>query len=164
MENSTMKTIAESTPQLTVADGTVQASESTGKGLSILVVEDNADMRGYIRSILRDKYNVLEAAHGEEALTILNSHAVDFIISDLMMPVPMIANPYAVVGPPAYAPGCPHPAAAALAGAVQGGGAGAVIGSFGGTAEDVRHGAAIGAGLGAVAGLAAAASACPPPD
>ena len=86
-ENSTMKTIAESTPQLTVADGTVQASESTGKGLSILVVEDNADMRGYIRSILRDKYNVLEAAHGEEALTILNSHAVDFIISDLMMPV-----------------------------------------------------------------------------
>lgn len=86
-ENSTMKTIAESTPQLTVADDTVQASESTGKGLSILVVEDNADMRGYIRSILRDKYNVLEAAHGEEALTILNSHAVDFIISDLMMPV-----------------------------------------------------------------------------
>ena len=86
-ENSTMKTIAESTPQLTVADGTVQASESTGKGLSILVVEDNADMRGYIRSILRDKYNVLEAAHGEEALTILNSHAVDFIISDLMMPI-----------------------------------------------------------------------------
>lgn len=86
-ENSTMKTIAESTPQLTVADDTVQASESTGKGLSILVVEDNADMRGYIRSILRDKYNVLEAAHGEEALTILNSHAVDFIISDLMMPI-----------------------------------------------------------------------------
>ena len=86
-ENSTMKTIAESTPQLTVADDTVQASESTGKGLYILVVEDNADMRGYIRSILRDKYNVLEAAHGEEALTILNSHAVDFIISDLMMPV-----------------------------------------------------------------------------
>ena len=86
-ENSTMKTITESIPQLTVTDDTVQASESTGKGLSILVVEDNADMRGYIRSILRDKYNVLEAAHGEEALTILNSHAVDFIISDLMMPV-----------------------------------------------------------------------------
>ena len=58
-----------------------------GKGLSILVVEDNADMRGYIRSILRDKYNVFEAAHGAEALNILNSHSVDFIISDLMMPV-----------------------------------------------------------------------------
>lgn len=85
-ESSTTETIAESTPQLAVAD-TVQASGSTGKSLSMLVVEDNADMRGYIRSILRDKYNVFEAAHGAEALTILNSHAIDFIISDLMMPV-----------------------------------------------------------------------------
>jgi len=85
----------------------------------------------------------------------------------IIVPAPdpaVIANPYAVVGPPASTPGCPHPAAAALAGAVQGGGAGAVIGSFGGTSEDVRHGAAIGAGLGAMAGLAAAASACPPTD
>uniref|UniRef100_S0DEJ7 histidine kinase n=1 Tax=termite gut metagenome TaxID=433724 RepID=S0DEJ7_9ZZZZ len=55
--------------------------------LTILVVEDNADMRGYIRSILRDSYNVLEATNGAEALEILNNRPVDFIISDLMMPV-----------------------------------------------------------------------------
>lgn len=55
--------------------------------LTILVVEDNADMRGYIRSILRDYYNVLEATNGAEALDILNNQSVDFIISDLMMPV-----------------------------------------------------------------------------
>jgi len=55
--------------------------------LTILVVEDNADMRGYIRSILRDYYNVLEAANGSEALEILGNQSVDFIISDLMMPV-----------------------------------------------------------------------------
>lgn len=55
--------------------------------LNILVVEDNADMRGYIRSILRDYYNVLEAGNGAEALEVLNSQPVDFIISDLMMPV-----------------------------------------------------------------------------
>lgn len=55
--------------------------------LNILIVEDNADMRGYIRSILRDYYNVLEAGNGAEALEILNSQPVDFIISDLMMPV-----------------------------------------------------------------------------
>ncbi len=85
-EDSTTGIIAESNPQIAVTD-TVQTSETAGKGLSILVVEDNADMRGYIHSILRDKYNVLEAAHGAEALNILNSHAVDFIISDLMMPV-----------------------------------------------------------------------------
>ena len=57
------------------------------EALSILVVEDNADMRGYIRSILREQYHVLEAANGEEALHILNSNPIDFIISDLMMPV-----------------------------------------------------------------------------
>ncbi len=55
--------------------------------LTILVVEDNADMRGYIHSILRDGYNVLEVANGAEALDILSREPVDFIISDLMMPV-----------------------------------------------------------------------------
>lgn len=55
--------------------------------LTILVVEDNADMRGYIRSILLEQYHILEAANGEEALHILNSNPVDFIVSDLMMPV-----------------------------------------------------------------------------
>ena len=86
-ENGTTETIAENVPQLAVANETVQAPENSGKCLTILIVEDNADMRGYIRSILRDKYNVLEAAHGGEALRILNSQAADFIISDLMMPV-----------------------------------------------------------------------------
>ena len=55
--------------------------------LTILVVEDNADMRGYIRSILEEYYNVVEAIQGKEALDILAVHNIDFIISDLMMPV-----------------------------------------------------------------------------
>lgn len=55
--------------------------------LTILVVEDNTDMRSYIRSLLRERYQILEAANGQEALNILNSQQVDFIISDLMMPI-----------------------------------------------------------------------------
>ena len=55
--------------------------------LTILVVEDNRDMRAFMRSILADEYNVLEAENGEEALRLLLSNDVDFIISDLMMPV-----------------------------------------------------------------------------
>lgn len=55
--------------------------------LTILVVEDNKDMRDYIRSILSEYYNVAEASQGEEALVVLQSQNVDFIISDLMMPV-----------------------------------------------------------------------------
>lgn len=62
-------------------------SAREGEALTMLVVEDNADMRGYIRSILRDRYDVLEAVDGAEALRILEEKHVDFIISDLMMPV-----------------------------------------------------------------------------
>lgn len=55
--------------------------------MTVLIVEDNKDMRDYIRSILVEYYNVLEASQGEEALAVLRSNNVDFIISDLMMPV-----------------------------------------------------------------------------
>lgn len=55
--------------------------------LAVLVVEDNRDMRAYIRSILEGQYNIFEAEHGAEALTLLAANQVDFIISDLMMPV-----------------------------------------------------------------------------
>lgn len=54
---------------------------------TILVVEDNKDMRDYIRSILVGTYDVLEATQGEEALDVLKSWNVDFIVCDLMMPV-----------------------------------------------------------------------------
>jgi len=55
--------------------------------MTLLVVEDNADMRKYISSILSDYYRVEEVENGQEALNILKSKSIDFIISDLMMPV-----------------------------------------------------------------------------
>jgi CheY-like chemotaxis protein/AraC-like DNA-binding protein/nitrogen-specific signal transduction histidine kinase len=53
----------------------------------ILVVEDNKEMRDYIHSILSEHYRVVEASLGEEALMMLQSQHIDFILSDLMMPV-----------------------------------------------------------------------------
>ena len=55
--------------------------------LTILIVEDHPDMRSFIRSILMEHYNVLEAGNGKEALYVLKQKYVDFVISDLMMPV-----------------------------------------------------------------------------
>ena len=55
--------------------------------LTILVVEDNKDMRDYIRSILEEYYNVEEASQGKEAVSVLQTRNIDFIISDLMMPI-----------------------------------------------------------------------------
>ena len=66
---------------------TPEPPQAENSALTLLVVEDNADMRGYIRSILRERYHVLEAANGAEALDVLNTRTVDFIVSDLMMPV-----------------------------------------------------------------------------
>ena len=59
---------------------------SDGRQKTVLVVEDNDDMRAFMRSVLSDHYLVEEAADGEEALHLLLTKDVDFIISDLMMP------------------------------------------------------------------------------
>lgn len=55
---------------------------------TILLVEDNEDMRSYIRSVLCKQYHVLEAENGLKALHVLAENSnVDFIISDIIMPV-----------------------------------------------------------------------------
>ena len=54
---------------------------------TILIVEDNKDMRSYIRTLLIGDYRLFEAGDGKEALQIVQKHTIDLIISDLMMPV-----------------------------------------------------------------------------
>jgi len=58
---------------------------SKGKPI-LLIVEDNNDMRQYIRSILIDQFNVLEAPNGVVGLEVTNRYQPDLIISDIMMP------------------------------------------------------------------------------
>ncbi len=64
-------------------------SEEKGKNEEskprVLVVEDNQDMQAYIASVLEERFIVLAASSGEEALRILDSEAVDVIVSDVMM-------------------------------------------------------------------------------
>jgi signal transduction histidine kinase/ligand-binding sensor domain-containing protein/DNA-binding response OmpR family regulator len=64
-----------------------EEKKSSTSGASILVVEDNDDMRAYIRSILGERYHVIEASQGEEALKAMRNQGVDMVVSDLMMPV-----------------------------------------------------------------------------
>ncbi|CAE7175104.1 unnamed protein product [Rhizoctonia solani] len=52
----------------------------------ILVVDDNADMRGYIRKIFSPYLTVLEAQDGYEALQIAKSQKLHLVLCDVMMP------------------------------------------------------------------------------
>lgn len=54
---------------------------------SLLIVEDNDDMRQYIRSLFVAKYTVFEAVDGDEGVRMAKEHVPDLIITDVMMPV-----------------------------------------------------------------------------
>lgn len=54
---------------------------------TVLIVDDNADIRTYLRSILHGKYRVLEAEDGKSGLDMAREHVPDLIVSDVMMPV-----------------------------------------------------------------------------
>lgn len=54
---------------------------------AILVVEDNAEMRDFIRMILGSDYNITDAENGKEGLKLAKDSTPDIIITDYMMPV-----------------------------------------------------------------------------
>lgn len=59
---------------------------ASGNPEIILIVEDNADVRTYIRQDLEHSYRVAEAADGVEGLARAQELMPDLIISDVMMP------------------------------------------------------------------------------
>jgi signal transduction histidine kinase/DNA-binding response OmpR family regulator/ligand-binding sensor domain-containing protein len=54
---------------------------------SVLVVEDNMDLRGYVCELLLPEYRVLEAGNGAEGFDRAVDTVPDLVISDVMMPV-----------------------------------------------------------------------------
>jgi CheY-like chemotaxis protein len=60
---------------------------ATGAGESILVVEDDADVRVYVVETLRDLgYQVQHAASGEDALKRIDGHSIDLLLTDVVLP------------------------------------------------------------------------------
>jgi signal transduction histidine kinase/DNA-binding NarL/FixJ family response regulator/Tol biopolymer transport system component len=52
----------------------------------VLVIDDNRDMRRYIRRQLEDHYRVIEASNGKDGLELAKSKTPDLVVSDVMMP------------------------------------------------------------------------------
>lgn len=64
------------------------STASDSAGVTLLVVEDNADMRGYIASVLqRVGYRVCTARHGAEGIEMAQRCLPQLIVTDLMMPL-----------------------------------------------------------------------------
>lgn len=68
-------------------NATVKRDElKTDRKSSILIVEDDSELRTFIHSILEKDYVVLEAENGIEGLKMAIQQCPDFIVSDIMMP------------------------------------------------------------------------------
>jgi PAS domain S-box-containing protein len=76
--------LAEVERWITPAPAPVAGPRSTAP--TVLVVDDNSDMRDYIRAILEADYQVAEATDGAAALRLLPDIRPDLILTDVMMP------------------------------------------------------------------------------
>lgn len=62
-------------------------SQTGGRGLKVLLVEDYATLRNAIVKVLESlQLEVVEAKNGVEALRVLDSQSVDMVFTDLVMP------------------------------------------------------------------------------
>lgn len=69
-------------------DGALETSEppTIPDQTTVLIADDNADVRAYIKRHLTPRYRVLEATNGSKALALAQDVLPDLIISDVMMP------------------------------------------------------------------------------
>jgi PAS domain S-box-containing protein len=78
--------LAEATRWLADSGDTAGAPAVEAGRPTVLVVDDNADMREYVSGLLADDYQVRTAQDGVEALAFARSNPPDLVLTDVMMP------------------------------------------------------------------------------
>lgn len=76
-------------PFVTTAVPSAPASDDAGKeekAYTLLIAEDNAEVRSYLQGLLAADYNIMTASDGEEALECISLNVPDLIVSDVVMP------------------------------------------------------------------------------
>lgn len=71
----------------TLPDTTAEPKLPEAEASSILIVEDNVELRTFLMQTLADEYHVCGAENGQEALNKIKEKQPDLVISDIMMPV-----------------------------------------------------------------------------
>ncbi|MBQ8674395.1 MAG: response regulator [Bacteroides sp.] len=69
-----------------IEEDELNIKEKDGNPFTILIVEDDSSLRNMLNDIFTPYYNILSAANGEEALTLLEEHHPDIIVTDILMP------------------------------------------------------------------------------
>jgi len=74
-------------PEVEEAEIVDDKKEHIGEGKpKVLIVEDDSDMRRFVKEELEKEYEIIEAVNGEEGFKAAINTALDLIISDIMMP------------------------------------------------------------------------------
>lgn len=68
-------------------EGNFSSKIRSDKKMSILLVEDNEELRMFMHNILIDDYNVFEAENGKIAFKMAVKEPIDLIVSDVVMPI-----------------------------------------------------------------------------
>jgi YesN/AraC family two-component response regulator len=67
-------------------DGEVLQKNKDEAKKTLLIVEDNTELRSYLKNELSLEYNILEAANGKQGLEMATKRIPDLIITDVLMP------------------------------------------------------------------------------
>ena len=70
-----------------VSSSVTEQEKEDGNKKSLLIIEDNEEVRAYICSLFCKNYTLYEAVNGEEGVRIATEKIPNLIISDIMMPV-----------------------------------------------------------------------------
>lgn len=63
-----------------------EGKESENEKLLLLIVEDDIEIRSYLKHELSQKYQIIEAANGEEGRESVLEHTPDIVLTDIVMP------------------------------------------------------------------------------
>jgi PAS domain S-box-containing protein len=77
---------AQEPPQVYDSEAMPEPEKSAGPRPRVVLADDNADMRQYVRRLLMGSYDVEAVGDGVEALKAIQSRPPDLVISDVMMP------------------------------------------------------------------------------
>ena len=70
-----------------IEESTIEEENEESKSTSILIVDDNPELRAFLYSILHKDYNILQAENGAIGLEKTKQEMPDFILTDITMPV-----------------------------------------------------------------------------